>query len=359
MLWTFYSRVSVWKWFVVLLLYSVQANDAQLCSEQESVDITNGTMDGDESVLYRGVQYSAFQYFQDGTVRRGCICLVRQCIYVCDAEEWASGGLTELYANVSGDSGEKHVLVNLATDANYHLILKEPHCAGHWYAPEQHQMIITSEGELNLNDNILDYSEFCMLPKNEMGEFNAFYCELSIASDWSHQIYAWGILMSFFFLVATFVVYAILPELRNLPGMLLMCYVAALGVSYLLLGLVRMNIYGYQSFVCKGTAYTLYFTLMASFFWLNVMSFDIYWTFGGSHGRTTERTKFLYYSLYAWGVPLLFLSLILLFDHTDLISYNHRPNVGEEVCFLKLRTYVSSLSPPIAFTKAIRPMPVR
>ncbi|XP_050097971.1 G-protein coupled receptor Mth2-like [Anopheles aquasalis] len=121
----------------------------------------------------------------------------------------------------------------------------------------------------------------------------------------------------------------------NLPGMSVMCYVAALAVSYLLLALGRMDIYDYQSVMCMVTAYTLYFTMMASFFWLNIMSFDICWTFGGSRGRTSERRKFLYYSLYAWGVPLLLLLLILLFDHTELISWNHRPNIGEEGCFLK------------------------
>ncbi|XP_035786964.1 probable G-protein coupled receptor Mth-like 3 [Anopheles albimanus] len=34
-------------------------------------------------------------------------------------------------------------------------------------------------------------------------------------------------------------------------------------------------------------------------------------------------------------MPLILLSLILLFDHTELISYRLRPNVGEEGCFLK------------------------
>ncbi|XP_050093977.1 uncharacterized protein LOC126576715 [Anopheles aquasalis] len=331
---TLLSRERLLKWFVVLLLYSAHANDVKPCSEQESVDITNGIIDADGSVEFSRVRYNSSQYFQDGNVRRGCICRVRQCIYICEAEELASVGVTELYANVSGASGESNRKINLAADDRFHLILREPHCEGYWLVLEQDLVSITSTGDLNLIDYIFNYSQFCMLPMNDMGEYHASYCQPEM-SDLPHQIYAVGFLVSLPFLVATFVVYAILPELQNVGGKSLMCYVAALAISYLLLALARLDIYEYQSIMCRVTAYTLYFTLMASCFWLNVMSFDIYWTLGGSHGRTTERRKFLYYSLYAWGVPLLLLASNLLFDHTELISYHLRPNVGEEGCFLK------------------------
>ncbi|XP_035787866.1 probable G-protein coupled receptor Mth-like 10, partial [Anopheles albimanus] len=173
-----------------------------------------------------------------------------------------------------------------------------------------------------------------MLPKNEMDEFRAAYCEHE-TSDLSHQIYAFGFLVSLPFLVVTFMVYVILPVLQNLQGLLIMCYVASLSAAYLLLALGHMDIYDYQSIICEICGYTLYFTLMASFFWLNIISFDIYWTCVGSRGRTSERRTFLYYSVYAWGVPLVHLLLILLLDYTELISYNLRPNIGEEGCFLK------------------------
>ncbi|XP_035786274.1 G-protein coupled receptor Mth2-like isoform X2 [Anopheles albimanus] len=189
-------------------------------------------------------------------------------------------------------------------------------------------------GELQIDEFIYSYSQFCMLPKDGLDYFHASYCEPEI-SDLPHQIYASVFLVSLPFLMATFVVYAILPEMQNLPGLSVMCYVASLSVSYLLLALARMDIYDYRSVMCRISAYTLYFTLMASFFWLNIMSFDIYWTFGGSRRRTSERRKFLYYSVYAWGTPLLCVSLVLLLDHTEFIRYNLRPNIGKEGCFLK------------------------
>lgn len=133
-------------------------------------------------------------------------------------------------------------------------------------------------------------------------------------------------------MVATFVVYALLPELRNNHGRTLMCYVASLTVGYLLLALMRFSLYEHQSGWCVFTGYTVYFAMLASFFWLNVMAFDIYWTFGGSRGRTSERRKFLYYSLYGWGVPLALLAFVLLVDHTDFMHETFRPRFGQQRC---------------------------
>jgi len=48
-----------------------------------------------------------------------------------------------------------------------------------------------------------------------------------------------GIIVSIPFLVATFLVYAITPELRNLYGKTLMCYVICLIIGYIFLILVN------------------------------------------------------------------------------------------------------------------------
>ncbi|XP_035790065.1 G-protein coupled receptor Mth2-like [Anopheles albimanus] len=332
------SRASLLQWFVVILLCCPKATIAGLCPEQESVDITNGTKDEAGRVEYGGVLYSSSQYFQDGSVRRGCVCLVRQCIYVCEAEEWESTESKQVYANVSDADGKNYRRVDLAADHRFYLILGKRNCSEDWTPIEHNELNITSKGELKVNAHfgevINNYENFCLIPNDVTGEFDACYF-LPEPSDLQHTVYAFGFLVSLPFLVATFLVYAILPELHNLPGMSLMCYVTSLAVSYLLLALARMDVYEHRSVICHVTGYTVYFTLMASFFWLNIMSFDIYWTFAGSRGLMTERQKFSFYCLYAWGTPVLFVSLIFLFDHTTLISDKSlRPNVGEERCFL-------------------------
>ncbi|XP_050091955.1 G-protein coupled receptor Mth2-like [Anopheles aquasalis] len=335
---TLASKVTMLQWFVVMLLCCVKATTVNLCPEQESVDITNGTMDEAGHVEYNGVVYNSSQYFQDGNERIGCVCLVRHCIRVCEAEEWASDESRHLFANVSDADGESYSRIDLAADHRYYLITEKRNCSEEWTTLKYYEVNITSKGELQVHtyfgEIINNYHQFCMVPNKYTDEFDACYF-MPKPSDLPYTIYAFAFLVSVPFLVATFVVYTILPELHNVPGMSLMCYVASLAASYLLFGLARMDVYDHRSVMCLTTAYTVYFTLMASFFWLNIMSFDIYWTFAGSRGWMTERQKFSYYSLYAWGTPLLFLSLILLFDHTELLSYDLRPNVGEEGCFLK------------------------
>lgn len=88
-----------------------------------------------------------------------------------------------------------------------------------------------------------------------------------------------GMLLSVPFLLVTFFVYACIPELRNMHGKSLMCYVLGLAVGYTVLSLVQMAIFEGKSMPCKFLGYMVYFWFMVSFFWLNVMSFDIYWTF--------------------------------------------------------------------------------
>lgn len=133
-----------WTWYVLLHWTSVGVKAAELCSEQESVEITNANMNGKGIVEYQGVLYNSSQYFEVGNVRRGCICLVRQCIYVCQSNNLTRDDMTELYANVSDASGNNVHVANLAENAQYHLILQEPYCAGVWLELEQEHVHINS-----------------------------------------------------------------------------------------------------------------------------------------------------------------------------------------------------------------------
>ncbi len=54
-------------------------------------------------------------------------------------------------------------------------------------------------------------------------------------------IYPYLMFISSIFLIVTFIVYAIIPEIRNVHGICIMCHVAALTVMYIGLGLIRMK----------------------------------------------------------------------------------------------------------------------
>lgn len=81
---------------------------------------------------------------------------------------------------------------------------------------------------------------------------------------------------------------------------------------------------------------------MATFFWLNVMCFDIYWAFSGLRNLTgsvkeRERKKLIVYSIYAWCTPLLILVITVAVDLSPSIPVTSffKPRVGEDKCFFK------------------------
>ena len=59
---------------------------------------------------------------------------------------------------------------------------------------------------------------------------------------WVLNIFSYVLLISSIFLIATFVVYALVPEMRNLHGLSVMCQVASLAVTYILLAINQMKL---------------------------------------------------------------------------------------------------------------------
>ncbi|XP_075985284.1 G-protein coupled receptor Mth2-like [Anticarsia gemmatalis] len=148
-----------------------------------------------------------------------------------------------------------------------------------------------------------------------------------------HDFAAIGMLISSFFMALVLVVYASLRQLRNIVGMILMAYMFTLSVAFVLqsaqlIALVQSNI---DSKTCQLLSPATYYFLVASFFWLNVMSFDLWWTIRGTRKRRDihrrgELVKFGWYGLYAWGVPALLTMAVVIVDRNQLYGdENDRP----------------------------------
>lgn len=159
------------------------------------------------------------------------------------------------------------------------------------------------------------------------------------------------------FLLITFCVYGFVPELRNLHGKSLMCYVFALMIMYIGWSIVHLEVdlFYSESFACIFVGYMIYFSVFVCFFWLNVMCYDIWNTFrlelkflrkcwlkfetffcrGGVRLRRGDRKKFLFYCLYAFGTPALLTGLVLLIDLMDLIQDKYQTQMGKERCWLQ------------------------
>lgn len=145
-------------------------------------------------------------------------------------------------------------------------------------------------------------------------------------------------LFSIPFMILTIVVYLSIPELRNQHGKSLVCYLIGLIIGYSLLAISSLQLDAYSSLAfCKSLGYVAYYFFMAAFFWLSVISFDLWHNFRGTRGinRFQEKKRFLVYSLYAWGIPVPFLIFTWYAQEIAAIPDYWKPGIGGgEYCWL-------------------------
>ncbi|XP_011867536.1 PREDICTED: G-protein coupled receptor Mth2-like isoform X2 [Vollenhovia emeryi] len=127
------------------------------------------------------------------------------------------------------------------------------------------------------------------------------------------------LLISLPFLLLTFVVYSILPELRNMHGYTLRAHVASLFVTYAIMYFGQQTSALAAWKYCVPLAYIFNFSFLSSFFWLNVTCFDIWWTFRGCRSYQTsvkqDKKKYVMYSLYAWGITFIINVICAIMDY--------------------------------------------
>ena len=83
-------------------------------------------------------------------------------------------------------------------------------------------------------------------------------------------------------------------------------------------------------------AVMVHFTFLSTFTWLNVLSFDIFseFFFLKKNGKQIDRS-FIFYSIYAWGVPFVMVLVGQILDHLkdDLPSNIIKPDFGVLKCW--------------------------
>ena len=119
-----------------------------------------------------------------------------------------------------------------------------------------------------------------------------------------------GTIVSLIALLLCLVTYVVFPALRNLPGKSVMSLIVALFTAQLLFLFVG-NATENQTF-CTAVAVILHYVWLASFSWTSTIAFYLSRTLGTqARPRATEHRdcdkKFLQFSLYGWGAPLIIL----------------------------------------------------
>ncbi|CAH4003471.1 unnamed protein product [Pieris brassicae] len=138
-------------------------------------------------------------------------------------------------------------------------------------------------------------------------------------------------------LALTLIVYCALPELRNLNGLNLICHVTMMLLAFACLARVQYSAVDDVQ-TCTMLGYGIYFGFVAAFAWLNVMCFDIWWTFGSVRTvkllrkSASERRRFILYSVYAWSTTIVLTLTMFLLDHYPISLYLDA-NIGTGSCW--------------------------
>ncbi|XP_029177758.1 G-protein coupled receptor Mth2-like isoform X2 [Nylanderia fulva] len=188
-------------------------------------------------------------------------------------------------------------------------------------------------------EKFVESTSYC-LAVVDGNEFQVTYCPETYdkneeITDIERFIYSIPIIYLSFYIVSTlltgsvFLVYSILPELRNVHGFMLRNYSGALTVAYSI-DIVIIIITGDLPYsVCVTKAFLKYFGYMASYFWLTIMSFDMWCTFRGfcslQRNITREKRKLIYYTIFAWGCSFMF--AILCVSKDILSAYVNVPPI--------------------------------
>ncbi|XP_014787680.1 uncharacterized protein LOC106881692 [Octopus bimaculoides] len=125
-------------------------------------------------------------------------------------------------------------------------------------------------------------------------------------------------LLSLVALLAVLITYSLFSKLRNIPGINMMNLTLALFLADFIF-LVSASVE--SDAACITVAVSLHYLFLASFFWMNVMSYDLFRTFGHVNILPTPRQKSKViprYILYAWGAPLLIVAACLAIEFSHI-----------------------------------------
>ncbi|KAK4305471.1 hypothetical protein Pmani_022632 [Petrolisthes manimaculis] len=153
-------------------------------------------------------------------------------------------------------------------------------------------------------------------------------------------VYPVLLLVSCVFLAVTLVTYGSLPDLRKkLNGKCLISLVSALLVGYVCMAVASIVRGKMSPLLCRIIASFMHLTFLAAFFWLNIMCFDIWRTLRKM--RTVSgspewiRRRFVWYSVYSWGCPLLITIVAVIIEQLP-DSYNLiKPDFGTDFCWFQ------------------------
>ncbi|KAG7308450.1 hypothetical protein JYU34_005657 [Plutella xylostella] len=352
--------------FLLFLLFS--SATCQPCGDNVSVDLSDMDTFRDGSIMKNGVHYPPkFIYSKNvtGVIKTfGCICELKPCFRKCCPMGSVMLG-RECAAMPEHDNITNHGLavhyinnlietVDIRSKSNPFAMFYGRPCPK-VYLSDDGREFVQKDGKLHIESPedvppwiLRTPDKYCVdtfVLEEEDGvissRLDALVCFSTDAEDpHNYLLSAACMLISCVFILATLAVYAWLPELRNLYGKVLMAYLSCLLLAFLLLGSMQVLVYvdNINTNMCLVLTFFIYFSMLSAFFWLNVMCFDIYWTFSGKRGLSLEklsnRGRFLAYSTYAFGVPSVLTALLIGLEFSGMPVHPLMPALRHHGCFI-------------------------
>ncbi|XP_032595168.2 G-protein coupled receptor Mth2 [Drosophila grimshawi] len=216
--------------------------------------------------------------------------------------------------------------------------------------PDESHVISSTNGSLFITstEKMYSNSQYCIEKIRNTSyadqKFYTFVCFDSkvLGNDRIRfKMYPVGLLISCCFYIITLVVYTSIEKLRNLPGKILICLISSLLFAYLGIALGQLMPTSNND-ICFISGFLVYFFLMAAFSWMNITCFDIWKTFGSTESsnlqRREQRKRFLWYSLYGWGMPTVLTTITASLSKSTILSDSIRPVFGNGRCWFTYDT---------------------
>ncbi|XP_054010977.1 G-protein coupled receptor Mth2-like [Hylaeus anthracinus] len=177
---------------------------------------------------------------------------------------------------------------------------------------------------------------FCVAQRENSSSKIAVACfesEFHLAAvGWKRILYCILSIISAIFLIATLAVYVLLPELREIQDKAMMAVVTSLAVSYIVLSIQNLKPQEDGDYeICIALGFLLYFGFLSVFFWLNIVSFNIWRAVWFKNFKIKERSLFIVYCLVGWGGPICFLLATLAAHH--MLGEHLKPGFGVQSCW--------------------------
>ncbi|XP_075220894.1 G-protein coupled receptor Mth-like isoform X1 [Lycorma delicatula] len=363
----------------VILSVMVIVSQSYPCEESASV---NGSVYYRSDLQNGNVKSSKETIFTKDSIIRHCMCLKKPCIQKCCNNGYSvdKNGLCSLSTKqFQIEDLDFYNYSDLSTQLKpndhhfemIYLLMNDTNCKNHEIISKSDKYDILKNGSLLLHSqnksSIIDTDKYCIEWNQEFNRIVPIMCSLNankqnktkilikhgiklqsanefIQSNHTNIktrsiVYRVCMIISMPFLILTYIVTG-KRKRKTIRNKYVKCLVGNTFVMFIIQIIITTYIKNEMNPACIFLGYAAHVTLLANFFWLNAMCYDIWQVFSGRSLRARSMTKyqewrkFMKYCLYAWGCPVIICTATFIADLVLPDGNRYKPMVGVKYCII-------------------------